>query len=32
MGDIQLARVYDAPPEGGRVVLVERLWPRGAPR
>lgn len=32
MGDIQLARVYDAPPEGGRVVLVERLWPRGVRR
>ena len=32
MGDIQLARVYDAPPEGGRVMLVERLWPRGVRR
>lgn len=30
--DIRLARVYDAPPEGGRMVLVERLWPRGVRR
>ncbi len=31
MGEIDLARVYD-PPASGRVVLVERLWPRGVRR
>ena len=32
MGPITLARVYDPPPSGGRVFLVERLWPRGVRR
>jgi uncharacterized protein YeaO (DUF488 family) len=32
VGEIGLARVYDAPIEHGRVVLVERLWPRGIAR
>src|SRR3954453_21984238 len=29
MGEISLARVYDAPDSGGPRFLVERLWPRG---
>lgn len=28
-GGVEVARIYDPAPEGGRRVLVDRLWPRG---
>ena len=33
MPDVQIKRIYEAPAESaGLRVLVDRLWPRGAPR